>query len=196
MLLPRLLDQPTERDLVADDAQADDLIRGHVLEITMVAERLTLRHVADVNLDDRELAGRDGVTEHDRGVSEPSRIDDGTIGGGLLLQEVDERALVIRLERRDRGAGVARDGGAARHDLLQRRRAVDLRLTRAERVEIGPVHQQELLHLRLLAARPRSSRAASRSALSPTSVTSLKRPTRRGKIQRTFPARAFLSRSR
>src|SRR5206468_9952428 len=161
----------------------------------MVAERLTLRDVADVHLYDREPAGRDGVTEHDRGVSEPSRIDDGTIGRRLLLQEVDERALVIRLERRDRGAGVAGDGAAARHDLVKRRRAVDVLLTRAERVEIGPVHQQELLH-RLHAARPRSSRAASRSALSPTSVTSLKRPTRRGKIQRTFPARAFLSRSR
>src|SRR5688572_7964363 len=158
----------------------------------MVAEGLLLRHVADVDLDDRKAAPRDRVAQHYGRVGESSWIDDGTIGRCLLLQEIDERALVIRLERGERGAAVARDTGAARHDLVQRRRPVDLRLARAERVEVGPVHEQVALH----AARPCSSRAASRSVPSATSTTSLKSPTRRGSIQRTLPARAFLSRWR
>src|SRR6266508_1049050 len=158
----------------------------------MVAEGLALHHVADVHFDDRELARRDGVTEHHRRMSESSRIDDGTIGRGLLLQEVDERAFVIRLEGDERRASVARDRYATRNDLIERRRAIDLWLARAQRVEIRPIHEQEARH----AARPCTSRAAWRSVRSPTSVTSLNRPTRRGRIQRTLPARAFLSRWR
>src|SRR6266850_2570782 len=100
-------------------------------------------------------------------MGEPAGIDDGTFRSGVPLQEVDERAFVVRLIGRELGVGLARDRATAVDDLAQRRRAVDLRLARAESVEIRTVDEQESRHL------PSTTRAAARSAASSMSVTSL-----------------------
>src|SRR5690349_11497236 len=106
----------------------------------------------------------------------------------MLLQEVDERALVVRLEVGD-GVLASREVAAALHDLAERRRPVEGRLARAERVEVRSVHQEEL-------HRPSTIAVAARSERGPTSMTSLNRPIVRGRIQRTVPWRAFLSAER
>src|SRR4051812_8046850 len=141
-----------------------------------------------MHLDHRKRRVRDGVAQHDRGVREPAGIDDGTSRVAVLLQEVDERTLVIRLERDEVATGLTRDVAAPRLDLLERRATVHLRIAGAKEVQVRTVHEEEL-H----AARS-TTRAAARKAGSPTSMTSLKRPMRRGRIQRSLPARAFLSR--
>src|SRR5439155_80205 len=140
------------------------------------------------DLHDRERAVGHGVPQHDGRVREAARIDDRTGRLAVLLQKVDERALVVRLERDEIRAGVARELPAALLDGGERRRAVDLGLARSEEVQVRPVHEEELHAARSTA------RAAARNADSETSVTSLKRPILRGRIQRVFPARAFLSR--
>src|SRR5207302_10050241 len=161
----------------------------HLREEAPAAEFLARGDVADMHLHDRERTVRQGIAQHDRGVRESAGIDDGTCGITVLLQEVDERALVVRLESHKVGAGLARDLAASGLDLLERRPPVDLGLALAEQVQIRPIDEKDL-H----AARPPTTRAAARRARSSTSITSLKRPMRRGRIQRSFPARAFLSR--
>src|SRR2546428_11173423 len=133
----------------------------------MVTELLALRHVADVDLDDRERACRDRVAKDDGRVGEPAGIDDGTFRSGVPLQEVDERALVVRLVRGELGVRLPRDRAAAVDDLAQSRRSVGLRLARADGIQVRPVDQQKARHL------PSTMLAAARSAGSPTSVTSL-----------------------
>src|SRR5258708_25028956 len=91
--------------LVARHSLSYYLMRRDVLEIAMVPERLSLADIADMDLDDREHAALHGIAQDDRGVGEAAGIDDGTIRVRVLLQEVDERALVIRLEVRDRVPG-------------------------------------------------------------------------------------------
>src|SRR5258708_21578166 len=178
-------ENPSDGYLVARHSLSYYLMRRDVLEIAMVPERLSLADIADMDLDDREHAALHGIAQDDRGVGETAGIDDGTIRVRVLLQEVDERALVIRLEVGERVPGPG-DVAAPTDDLRQRRRPVDRGLARAARVEIRSVHQQEL-------HRPSTIAAAARSARGATSVTSLNRPIVRGRIQRTFPARTFLS---
>ena len=110
---------------------------------------------------------------------ESARIDDGTRRVAVLLQEIDERTLVIRLVRDEVPTSLPRDLATARLDLREGRGPVQLRIAHAEQVQVGPVHEQDL-H----AARSTIRDAARRNG-SPTPVTSLKRPIRRGRIQRS-----------
>src|SRR2546428_2024058 len=161
----------------------------HLREEAPAAEFLARGDVADMYLHDRERTVRQGIAQHDRGVRESAGIDDGTCGITVLLQEVDERPLVVRLKRHKVGAGLARDLAASGLHFLESRPPVDLRLAHTEEIQIWAVDEKDL-H----AARPATTRAAARRDGSSTSITSLKRPMRRGRIQRSFPARAFLSR--
>src|SRR5258708_1408030 len=164
----RAVEKPSHGYLVARHSLSYYLMRRDVLEIAMVPERLSLADIADMDLDDREHAALHGIAQDDRGVGEAAGIDDGTIRVRVLLEEVDERALVIRLEVGERVPGPG-DVAAPADDLRQRRRPVDRGLARAERVVIRSVHQQQL-------HRPSTIPAAGRSPRSAASVTSLHRP--------------------
>ena len=131
----------------------------HVSQIALVPELLALADVSDVDLDHRERAAGDRITKDDRRVGQAPGIHDGTRGACLLLQEIDERAFVVRLERQELHARLARDIRAAPLDLLQRRRPVELRLALAQRVQVRAVHEKETPH----ATRASTARAAARS---------------------------------
>src|SRR5207249_7204411 len=173
--------------LVSRHPFTDELRLGHLGQIALLPELLARGNLADVYLDHRERGVRHGVAQHDRGVREPARIDDRTSRVAVLLEEVDQCALVVRLEGHEIAPGLTRDLATARLDLLQRRPAVHLRIACAEQVQVRTIYEEEL-H-----AACSTIRAAARSAGSPTSVTSLNCPIRRGRIQRSLPARAFLS---
>ena len=92
-----------------------------------------------------------------------------------LLEAVDERALVVRLEGVDAWRRVRRPVARGLDDLGQRRRAVDLRLAEPEAAQVGPVEQQDA-HQRL-ASDVGCARIARSSSASVTSSTSITRPT-------------------
>jgi len=138
-----VLEKPLQGFQVARHSFTDHLVRRDVRQIRMVPERLALADVADVHLDDRERAPGDGIAQDDRGVGEPAGIDDGTIRVGVLLQEVDERALVVGLEVRDGMSGAGKVAAPLDH-LGEGRRPVDRGLTRSQRVEVRTIQQEQL----------------------------------------------------
>src|SRR5439155_15576905 len=105
---------------------------GHLGQVALLPELLARGDLADVYLDDRERGVRHGVAQHDRGVREPARIDDRTSRVAVLLQEVDQCALMVRLEGHEVASGLTRDLATARLDLYQRRPPVHLRIAGAE----------------------------------------------------------------
>src|SRR5439155_13267196 len=165
---------------VSRPAFTAELRLGHLGQIALLPELLARGHLADVYLDHRERGARHGVAQHDRGVREPARIDDRTSRVAVLLQEIDQRALMVRLEGHEVAPGLARDLATARLDLLQRRPPVHLRIAGAEQVQVRTIHEEELHSARS------TTRAAARSAGSPKSVTSLNCPIRIGTIKRNL----------
>ena len=93
---------------------------------------------------------------------EPAGIDDGTSRVAVLLQEVDERTLVIRLERDEVAPRLAGDLPATRLDLLQGRPAVDLGIAGAEKVQIRTVHEESFMRRAPRLVRRREARARRR----------------------------------
>ncbi len=97
-----------------------------------------------MHLDDGKRHGADRVAKGDRGVGVAARVEDRAIGPpSSVVQVIDELALTVRLVRGDLIADL---GGQRRQPLLdlgERRRSVDLGLTRSEQVQVRPVQQQK-----------------------------------------------------
>ena len=117
--------------MVAAGALPDDRFEGDVAEIVDVAERLARRRVRQVDLDERPRDAEQGVAQRDARVGQPARVDDGDVEVALM-EPIDERALVVRLEEVDVEAELARPGDQALVDLVERLVAVDLGLARAD----------------------------------------------------------------
>src|SRR3954447_13567851 len=163
---------------------ADDLTTDDMFEHQNVSERLARVDVADVDLDRRLGDAFDRVAQRVARVTERARIDHDCVEVELL-EPVDQRTLVVRLQRDERRATVSSMSRRALDDLGQRRAPVDLRIALAEPAQIRAVEQQDP-HVAI-----RSS--ASSSSLGVTSSTSWTRPTAIGRIQRRTPCRRFLS---
>src|SRR5438093_11934787 len=118
-----------ERELVASWALADDRLERDVREVVHVPERLAARGVREMDLDERPLHGGERVAQGDRGVRQATRVDDRHVEVALV-EAVDERALVVALEEREVEPERRRRGAHRLVDLLERLRAVDLRLPR------------------------------------------------------------------
>src|SRR5262249_41430926 len=118
-----------------------------------------------------------------------ARVDHHTgRGRRLALDEVQDRALGVRLEAGDLAAELVRPPPDHGLDVGQRGAAVDLRLAGAEQVEVGPVDdQQPLVH----GSSPRTTAATTSGG---TWTPTWARPISRGSTHRTAPARDFLSR--
>ena len=150
---------------VAHDAVADDR-----LDDRDMAPRLARHDVADVDLHDRALGAQQRVVERPGVVGQGAGVDDDGVVVALL-DAVDERALVVRLQAASawpRLAGMV--GGRALH-LGQRGRAVDLRLALAEAAQVGAVEQQVLMRVASAADGARWPASSSASVTSSTSMT-------------------------
>src|SRR6476659_9317071 len=93
-----------------------------------------------MHLDDRPFEDLERVEYRDGRERVTGRVDDDRIG--LLargLNEIDQRPLVVGLMERQPGAGGLGKLLAARLDCGQRRRAVDVLLAHAEKVEVRTV---------------------------------------------------------
>src|SRR5258708_1601326 len=127
------------------------------------------------------------VVQRDARVGQSGEVDDGPVGGvALLLEQVDEHALVVALlaaQLDPQFPGAPPQSGL---DLGERGAAVDLRLAPAERAEIGPVEHQDPGH------RSTSSSAA-RATASSTVCPGEALPRASSSTQRALPPDAFLS---
>src|SRR6185437_3863590 len=133
--------QSDDRQRVAVDAEAGEHGLGRLRHIGVVPEGFALVNVGDVAFDHRDADGEDGVHDGDRGGGVAGRVDDDA-GGALragLLDVGDHFAFAVGLAEDDVDAEAPGGGAAERLDVGERRRAVFLRLARAEQVHVRPV---------------------------------------------------------
>ena len=89
-----------EREVVAAGALADDRFERDVVQEVDVAERLARRRVRQVDLDERPRDAEQRVAQRDARVGQAAGVDDRDVEVALV-EPVDERALVVRLEEVD-----------------------------------------------------------------------------------------------
>lgn len=127
--------------LIAERPEAGDASLRRRRHIAAPAERLAGLRIGQVDFDHRHRDSPDRIIEGDRAVGESPGIEDyrpRTFGAGLV-KPVDEMPLVVRLAHVDREAELACPVFEAAGNLIQRLRAINLRLARAEKVEVGAV---------------------------------------------------------
>lgn len=133
---------------VAERAEAADHADGLVAEIAGVAERLAGVRVGQVHFDEGDRHRRQCVADRDAGMGEGGGIDQDEVGavGTGGLDAFDQRVLGVGLEAFQRVPGF---GGACPEvgiDGVQAGMPIDLRLARAEQVEVGAVEDEQLCH--------------------------------------------------
>ena len=133
------------------DGRRDDRVR---------APRLARGDVAHVHLDHREGHRLDRVVQRHAVLRQPGRVDERALHRvDPLVQLVDQRAFVVRLEALELGAELGGQRLQLGVDLGERGRAVDVRLAPAEQVEVRAVQDQELHAGSLAGCGERSVRA-------------------------------------
>src|SRR6266849_568423 len=186
LLLLEHLSQIVQRQQVPGESQpADDGMGGRGGD-RAVPELLPGEDLRDVDLDHRLGKPTEGVVERVAGVTQCARVDDDRVGVALLLDLVDQGALVIRLEEDHVASERLRPVRDRVAELGQRPLAVNHGLPPAEAGQVGPVQHQ---HFHPAST---SSRTASTSAAGTWHPYST-RPSSRSSTQRGSPSFAFLS---
>jgi len=105
------------------------------------AELLPVADIAQVNLDNRQGNGGDGISDGDTGVSESGRIDDdaGKILLGGIMEPVNNYAFVIALPADRIKFKSFRSGTDFMVDIGEAFGAVNFRFALAQQVEVGAV---------------------------------------------------------
>src|SRR5579859_2349786 len=104
-------------------------------------------NVGDMHLHHRHRERLETIVEGERVVRQrPGVDDDPSRARGLLLQEVDDLALVVALEQRNLAMTLACGFANQLVQVGQGAGAVDLRLALAQQVQVGPVDDDDLLH--------------------------------------------------
>src|SRR5712692_1564077 len=181
--------QELHRHQVATKAEPADHAhrrrRGHAAPAELLGPG---QRVGDVDLQRRHRQRAQAIVEGVRVVGQRRRVDnDAGRPRRLLLEAVDQLALGVALEEDDLAAELPGPGADLLLQVGQGSPAVDLRLPRAQQVQVGAVGDDDPLHGRASRTAWETSRA---SAWWPGSA----RPSSRGSTQATCPARAFLSR--
>src|SRR5262249_27627150 len=128
------------------DALAHDLPLGDVRQHADATERLARVNVRQVHFISADLHRLDGVAQRVRVVRQSAGVEDQPLHPAPLgVELVDQRPLVIALKNSKLEPQLARPGAQPRVELGELRRAVDLRLALAQKVQVGPV-QDEHLH--------------------------------------------------
>src|SRR5579885_1381813 len=109
-------------------------------------ELLARVDIGEMYLDHGEGHGLDGIVQRHAGMGVAAGVDDGARDRvDMLVQAVDQRALVIGLERQHGQAELAGAPLQARVNGLQRHRPVDARLTPSQQVQVGAAHDENAL---------------------------------------------------
>ena len=114
-----------------------------------------------MQLDDRAGEVLERIEDRNRGVCISCRIDnDASSYSDGLLDPVDELTFVVGLAEADFETHAFRPLLTGCLDLAERRRAIDLRLTRAEKVQVGAVQNIDGLGHRSVSSRESRGGAA------------------------------------
>jgi hypothetical protein len=133
-----------EGKVVGPWAEAADATEGEIGEEGTPTELLARLGFGEMNLDERELRGEEGVAQDDARMRESCRVQDTKVGlrGRVLVEEVDQSPLVVALKGEKPmplGAGSCLEAGA---DDLEALRAVEGDLAPTEEVEIWAVDEE------------------------------------------------------
>ena len=131
-LLARSVDQPRHtlksKQVALRTAAGDDASRG-LRDVRVVPERFAPVHVADVHLDNRELARLQRVEDGDRRVGKGGRIDDHAASPfSRFVYPVDQLEFRVALAELDLEPQLCSRGATLRLNVGQRLVAVDCRL--------------------------------------------------------------------
>src|SRR5437879_5483915 len=141
-----------------------------------------------MNLHDRDGDRQQAIVKRERIVRQGARVDDDAgRSGRLLVEEVDDLALVVALKQAHLDIELSGLGAHGVVQVLQGPRAVDVRFALAEQVEVGAVGHDDALHASAFVMTRRTTALGTEC---PTSAW----PRRLGITQATLPRRAFLSR--
>ena len=109
-----------------------------------MAERFPRGRMGHVHLDRGQSRASDRVAQRDARVREAARVEHHTVTAAAgLVQRVDENAFVSALEGLDLATELVRERLQPGIHLVQRHAAVDFRLARAERLEVGSVQDED-----------------------------------------------------
>ena len=115
-------------------AQAKDAAAGDIAEITGMAKLLPSKHVAQVDYDERDVYGQQGIANGDAGVCKGARVQYDERGAVFAcgLYSIDNFVLSVTLEARQRMAEIIGHVGQAIFDRRQALITVNTGFPRAE----------------------------------------------------------------
>ena len=101
-------------------------------------------NIGNVHLDERSFEGLERIDQGNGGEGVGSGVHDQGIGlGAGRLNQIDQNSLVIGLVKLERDAQPLCKFAAARLDRRQRGGPVNVGLTHAQEIEIGPVEDHQ-----------------------------------------------------
>lgn len=115
-----------------------------------MAKCLALVDVADVHLDEANLAGADGIAQGNAGMGQAARIDNAESDAavGPLMDFIDQGAFMIALKGFN--ASVVRGGlsGERGENVVKGGAAIDFGFAHAQAVEVGSIQHGNGFHER------------------------------------------------
>lgn len=148
----------------------DDRLRGDVVEVVHVPEGLAPARIREMDLDERPADGQQRVPQRDAGVGEPTGVHDRPVEVAAV-EPIDQNALVVRLQAFDVQPQLDSASPESVLDLRKGGMPVDLRLARAEHVQVWSVEDEHADH-DWLVSKPHKIGAVRRAAARPRSTTS------------------------
>lgn len=133
---------------VTERPEAEQAAVCDVTEITTVPKFFSSKRVAEMNLDKRDLNRQKGISQSHAGVRKAARIqdDETDVVGRCLLNPIDEFMFGVALETSEFMPKCGCSLYAAFLDVLETRCAVDVRFTRAQKVQIWAVYEEKRGH--------------------------------------------------
>lgn len=115
-----------------------------ILKVAVVSEGLSRVHIGDVQLDEWDVHSQQSIANRDTGMGESARVDDDYVDvTSGLMDTVDDGALPIRLEGIELGPEIRALLLRGFDDVVEGRTAVQLRLSRAEQIEVWAVDEED-----------------------------------------------------
>src|SRR6185503_11947126 len=141
--------ETAQRELVAEHPQPAYHAHGDTRERRVPALRLAGVDVGDVHFDERHLYADERVPQREAGVRVRAGVHERSLHPAThRLNRVDERALAVVLRKLDVDAQLLRYLAQALLHVRERGASIELRLPRAQQIEIGPVQNRDS-HFRL-----------------------------------------------
>ena len=136
--------QSVNRQDITVPAEAGDRAQADASQQRFLPKRLASMHIREMRFDNGQFNGAYGIAEGDGSVRIGAGVKDHAVRPcARIVKLVNQCAFVIGLRRAQldiKGGDMPRDRSV---DIRQRHAPVNLRLPRAEQIEVGSVQQQD-----------------------------------------------------